>query len=509
MDQPWLLPPSLDELIPENHLVRVVNQVIDEMDISALLSIYKGGGNSSYHPKMMLKVIIYAYTQKIYSCRLIAKALRENIHFMWISASNRPNFRTINLFRLNLKDAISEIFFNVVYFLEKNNFIQLKNYFLDGTKVEANANKYTYVWKKSNDRYKDNLKKKVKELLNQIEEYNEQENRKYGNKDLEELGEDSFITSEMLEETVQAINKSLKENQESGKKKLSKAVKRIEKDYLPRLRKYEDYEKKLGNRNSFSKTDPDATFMRTKDDHMRNSQLKAAYNVQIGTENQYIVGFSLHQGAADTPFLIPHLASLKEKLNGKLPANVVADAGYGSEENYTYLAKEKLGNFVKFPDFHREQKKKYKENDFLVANLEYDNQRDEYICPAGKRLQFLKTVEKKTRTGYPRTQRLYQCENCTGCPKREMCHRSKYDRIIRISPQLNRFKNHVRRNLKSEQGEELRKKRGVEVESVFGQIKQNMGFRRFTLRGLEKVSLEWGLFSIAHNFKKMAGAIGV
>ncbi len=211
MGQPLLLPPSIDELIPDNHLVRILNNIINDMNIDALLKKYKGGGNSSYHPKMMLKVIIYGYTQKIYSCRNLAKALRENIHFMWLSATNKPDFRTINRFRLKLKKIIHEIFFNVIIFLKENNYIQLKDYFLDGTVIEANANKYTHVWKKSNDRYKEKLKKDVRELLKQIDEINKKENKEYGNKDLKELGEDSNITSEMLEKTVKKINKCLEE----------------------------------------------------------------------------------------------------------------------------------------------------------------------------------------------------------------------------------------------------------------------------------------------------------
>mgnify|MGYP001548284597 CR=1 FL=1 len=220
MDQPWLLPPSLEELVPSNHLVRIINQFIENMEIDFLLNKYKGGGNSSYHPKMMLKVIVYAYSQKIYSCREIAKALRENIHFMWLSASNRPNFRTVNRFRKGLKYAISNVFYNVVSFLEKQGLIEFKNYFLDGTKIEANANKYSYVWKKSTFRYKETLKNNVKELLKEIDKYNEAENKKYGKKDLEEMGEDSNITSEMLKEAVQKLNQDIKESLDESKKKL-------------------------------------------------------------------------------------------------------------------------------------------------------------------------------------------------------------------------------------------------------------------------------------------------
>lgn len=508
MGQALLLPPSLEELIPTNHLVRVVNKVIEGMDLTSLLKEYKGGGNSSYHPKMMLKTIIYAYTQKLYSCREIAKAMRENIHFMWLSADNRPDFRTINRFRLKLKTVITEIFFNVVHFLEENNLIQFKNYFLDGTKIEANANKYSFIWKKSTNRYKENLKKNVRELLKDIEKYNDAENKKYGDKDLEELGEDTEITSEMLKETITKINQALEKSHPGKKKVLKKAARKIEKDFLPRLKKYEDYEKTLGDRNSFSKVDHDATFMRMKDDHMRNGQLKAAYNIQIGTENQFIIGYSIHQKTTDTSFLIPHLRKLQENLNHRFPENIVADAGYGSEENYAFLEKEELGNYVKYPYFHMEQKKKFKENIFRVENLKYDEKRDEFNCPADRKMKYLKTEKYVTKNGYKTSRRLYQCTDCSSCTLREKCHKSKDNRIIRVSPALNAFKEKARKNLLSKEGERLRKKRSVEPESAFGQLKNNMKFTRFSLRGIEKVDLEFGLVGMAHNLKKIWAANG-
>ena len=268
------------------------------------------------------------------------------------------------------------------------------------------------------------------------------------------------------------------------------------------MKKYEEQEKILGNRNSFSKTDHDATFMRTKDDHMKNGQLKPAYNIQTGTENQFIIGYSIHQKTTDTSHMISHLDHVKEVL-GKLSKNIVADSGYGSEENYSYLEKKKLKGYVKCNYFHKEQKKKFKKDRFRLENLHYDKKSDEYICPSGKRMSYQYTSKYTSDNGYHTHRRIYQCEDCTGCEVREQCHKSQYDRKIRVGFKLNRFKKKVRKMLHSKKGRKLRSKRGVEVESVFGQIKQNDGFRRFTLRGKEKTHLEWGLMSISHNMKKI------
>ncbi|HOP31613.1 MAG TPA: IS1182 family transposase [Spirochaetota bacterium] len=500
-DQMWLFPPSIDELIPQNHIVRTVNTAINGMDLSHILRSYKGGGTSSYHPQMLLKVLIYAYTQKIYSSRNIAKALRENINFMWISGNNRPDFRTINRFRsIILKENIEKIFSSVLELLFEKGFVKFENYFLDGTKIEANANKYTFVWGKSTKHYKERLQKQVSELLDKIDVINDKENKEYGDSDLEELGEGVEVTAEDLEKTIRRINEGLSENETDDE--VEQDLKKMEKEMLPRLKKYEDYEKILGKRNSFSKTDHDATFMRMKDDPMKNGHLKAGYNVQIGTENQFILGYSIHQKPGDTTTFIPHMNKLEE-MAGKLPENIIADAGYGSEENYAFIESHNLGNYVKYPNFHREQRRKFREEIFRVENLPYDPASDEFTCPAGKKLRYTDDKVRITDNGYIQKNRIYTSEDCRWCRKRKACHKSRHNRRIEINPTLIGFKKKVSANLKSEQGLLLRSKRPVEVESVFGHIKHNRGFKKFMLRGIDNVSTEWGLISIAHNLFKM------
>ena len=179
--QRMLLPPSLEELISEKHLVRVIDRVVEEMDLEAIYQSYKGGGTSSYHPKMLIKIIIYAYATQVYSGRQIAKQIRENIPFMWLSGGNQPDFRTINRFRVEkLKGNIQEGFTEVLEYLIGANYIRFEQYFVDGTKIEANANKYSFVWKKSTDKYKQQLQKKVAELFEKIDEINQEEEKIYG-----------------------------------------------------------------------------------------------------------------------------------------------------------------------------------------------------------------------------------------------------------------------------------------------------------------------------------------
>jgi transposase len=533
-----LLPTDLEVQIPPKHLVRVVSTAIEKMDLSRLLAQYKGGGTSSYHPKMLLKVLVYAYTQQVYSSRKIAKALRENIYFMWLSGNQQPDFRTINRFRSEVvKSVIEDIFSLVLELLIEEGYVKLENYFLDGTKMEANANKFSFVWGKSTKRYKQKLQEKVKELILEIEQVNEAENAEYGERDLEELGPDEPLDSQKLEQKIQALNRRLKAHSEKpptpqaetpepgepeptaakptqpkkkrgrrAKSKLEKAqqaLKKLETDCLARQKKYEDQERKLSGRNSYSKTDVDATFMRMKDDHIKNGQLKPGYNLQMGTEGQFVVGFSVHQRPGDPGCLVPHLKGVKERL-GRLPKNVVADSAYGSEENYAYLEQEQVGNYLKYNTFGKEQRPRFKPNPFAADQMEYDADKDELICPAGKRLTYQYSSHPKTENGYQTERRCYEAEDCTGCPLKEQCTKAKGNRKVNLGLQLKAWRQQARKNLTSEQGKKLRSLRGVEVESVFGRLKEDWGFRRFLLRGIEKVKTEFGLLCIAQNMAKLA-----
>jgi len=303
------------------------------------------------------------------------------------------------------------------------------------------------------------------------------------------------------------LNERLKQKPED--KALKAAVKKMESNYLPRQQKYEERERKLDGRNSYAMADEDATSMRMKEDRgAEKPWAKPAYNVQLGTENQFVVSFSLHQRAGDTSCLIPHLDGLQQNL-GCLPKNIVTDAGYGSEENYAYLEDHHLGNFVKYNTFHREQIKHRKlelirKKMFRSESLPYDENQDEFICPADKRLTYRYTRTYKTENGYQSDRRVYECDCCQECPLKPECTRAKGNRRIYISFRLRQFRAQARSNLLSEAGKALRCERVTEVETVFGQIKHNQRFRRFMLRGSEKTKTEWGLLCLAHNIKKLA-----
>jgi Transposase DDE domain len=240
-----------------------------------------------------------------------------------------------------------------------------------------------------------------------------------------------------------------------------------------------------------------------KDDHMKNGQLKPAYNLQLGTEGQFVVGYSVHQRPGDSGCLVPHLKGVKEKL-GRLPNNVIADSAYGSEENYAYLEQEQVGNYLKYNSFGKEQRARYKPNPFAADQMAYDPEKDELICPAGKRLTCQYTAYPKTDNGYRGERRCYEAHDCTGCPLKEQCTKAKGNRKVSWGVQLKAWRQQASQNLTSEMGKQLRSQRGVEVESVFGRLKEDWGFRRFFLRGIKKVKTEFGLLCIAQNMAKLA-----
>ncbi|MCF8233144.1 MAG: IS1182 family transposase [Bacteroidales bacterium] len=514
-NQMMLLPPSLDELIPQGHMVRFIDKAVDRIDTSELIGSYKGGGTSAYHPVMLFKVLVYAYANKIFTVRPIAKALRQDIHFMWLAGMSRPDFRTISNFRSGrLKPHIEGLFTSLLEILIEEGYISLKDYFVDGSKWEADANPHSHVWAKNTRRYKAMTQARIRELLNEIDRLNEDEDQRYGDNDLEEKGEGKDLNSQQVENRLERLKEKVnRDKQQLGshkqagedkqttqkRKNTQKAATRIgwiENQELRKLQKYETQEQILAGRNSYSKTDTDATFMRLKDDRLR-----AGYNVLLGTEDLFIVHYTVHQNPGESGLLIPHAEELRLRLD-RLPENIIGDSAYGTFENYTYLDAHQTGNYLKFNSFHKETTRKYQNNPYLKDNMPYDASRDEFTCPQGRKLRYRETEHRPSANGYYQKRRIYECEDCSDCPVASACKKTAKNRTLYVNWPLETYKQQARDNLTSAHGQALRKQRNYDVEAVFGQLKRNMGHYRFRLRGLAKVILEFGLLSMAYNLKK-------
>lgn len=497
-NQLMAFPPTLDELIGSNHPVRTVNEVLEKIDITGLLQQYKPGGTSIYHPRMLLKVMVYAYMNNIYSSRKIEEALQVNIHFMWLSGMSKPDHNTINRFRgKRLQETLRPIFTHVVSLLCQEGLLSIKDLYTDGTKIEANANRYTFVWGNS---IKTN-KEKIKQQLNELWQYAQG----VAAAEMDDTDPSGFdqIDAQKVNDTISKINEALKDKPISRqvKQKLAYAGKH----WPAALDKYEQQEKIIGTtRSSYSKTDTDATFMRMKEDHMKNGQLKPAYNVQVSTNNQFIASYSIHQNTTDTNTLIPHLQQLQQDYQ-QLPQNLTADAGYGSEENYQQLEALQINAFVKHNQFDREQSEQLQsKKPFSADKLYYNPKQDCYYCPMGQPMNNTGSYTRSTSTGYRQTITCYQAKNCAGCPLKGTCHKGKGNRVIEVNHHLNQLKDKANERLKSEEGIRKRKQRCCDTEPVFANIKHNHHFKRFMLRGIKKVSVETGLLALAHNLRKKA-----
>ena len=503
-NQTVLFPQRIDENIASNDPVRIVNTVVDTLHLEGFNKLYKETGRCPYHPKMMLKVIIYAYMNNIYSCRKIEKLLLRDIHYIWLAGNEHPDFITINRFRNRVKEEINNVFTQLVLVLADKGFISLEVEYIDGTKIESKANKYTFVWRKSVEKHRTKLLDKIRILLEQVDEAIAQENSV---KDTP-----AQFTPAMLSDIVDELKEVLEHQPATKDKEQKKALREKKKQlkelegYREKLMEYDNHLDTLGERNSYSKTDPDATFMRMKEDAMKNGQTKPGYNLQIGTEKQFLIDFRLFPNPTDTLTLIPFFHSFQHRYN-RLPAVGVADSGYGSEENYRFMQENGIEAFVKYNYFHKKQRSRYTLNPFHAESLHYNTEEDYYVCPMGQRMNRIGTRRDKTASGYITESARYKAQNCEGCPLRGSCFKAQGNRIIEVNHRLNQYKRQAREILLSEEGIKHRGRRCIEPEAVFGQMKYNMAYRRFRHKGEDKVTMDFAFFAIAFNIKKMCAKL--
>ena len=494
-----------NEDIAENDPVRVVDAIVEGLDLREFKKLYHEKGRCPYHPKMMLKIILYAYMNNIYSCRKMERAVQRDIHYIWLAAQERPDFVTINRFRNRVKKEINNIFTQVVLVLADKGFITLDVEYIDGTKIESKANKYTFVWRKTVEKNRAKLQEKIRVLLGQIDDAVAQDKAAETDK--------VDFTPETLTSLINELQDSLSAEPESADKERQKRrrekkrqVKELEK-HRDKLGEYDGRLEQIGERNSMSKSDPDATFMRMKEDAMNNGQTKPGYNLQISAENQFITDYALFPNPTDTLTLIPFLNSFSDRY-GHLPSIAVADSGYGSEENYRFMDEAGMEAYVKYNRFHLEQHPRYKPNPFNHDNFHYNAAEDYYVCPMGQHMTRIGTSHLKTASGYRSENARYRAQNCNGCPLRCLCYKAKGGRrTIEVNHRLNEYKRKARELLTSEEGLKHRGRRCVEPEAVFGQMKFNMAYRRFRHFGKDKVTMDFAFFAIAFNIKKMCSKI--
>ncbi len=503
------LPINYEVNIPADDSVRLLSNVLEEIDYTELYGAYsRKEKNTAVSPKNLFKILVYAYMNNIYSSRQIESACKRDINFMYLlEGAKAPDHNTIARFRsLRLKDVVDGLFNQVVLLLKSYGELSCENLFVDGTKIEANANKYSFVWKKTilknQSKLQDKMRKQLPELLDKYEfkiYLAENIKAKRLKKFIDKL--DKIKTSSHIEFT-------------NGKGKHKTDFQRdyeLLLDWYEREKKYEYYLCRMKDRNSLSKTDESATFMHLKEDHMRNSQLKPAYNVQIAVDAEYIVATEIFNERNDVNTFVPFMKKIENQLGIKY-MYPTADAGYESEENYTYFENNGQKPCIKPSNYEQTKTRKYKKDIGRAENMKYDETTDTYTCHYGRKLTNIGVRKSKTSSGYMTVKTIYECENCKGCPHKAQCIKKNARCNTLLEERTKRFelsktfkqqRKEMLERINTEQGILLRINRSIQVEGAFGVLKEDKGFRRFLTRGTTNVRTETLLLCLAYNIEKL------
>lgn len=483
--------------------VLVFDGIMEEIAIWQYLKPeeYKPIGRPGYNRVNKLKTVLFGFMDKGYiSLRELEDNCKVNLRYMYLMDGETPSYKAFGDFiNEELTESVEDIFKAVIAYIREKEGVDMQHLYIDGSKYEANANKYTFVWKKGTEKSRYRLYEKITKQLNEI------------NDELTGLGvqieTNTEYTPEYLEEiTVRYMQlvcvdpSSFVHGKGRHKTPEQRHCERLS-YYTAKLREYVEKINTCGpDRNSYSKTDPDATFMRMKKDYMGNDQLLPAYNVQIGVADEYIVVVKAMQYRSDMDCFIPLMEEFHRQF-GFYPKYPIADAGYGSFNNYLYCQEHGMEKYMKFPMYKKETTdEKYRNDPFRAVNFKTDEDGD-LICPNHKKfhLAYRKAVKGNQ---YGRQEEIYECEDCSGCPYADRCKKTEKNRTIRVNQELTEFHEEVLDNLESIHGALLRMNRSIQAEGTFGVIKQDRWYKRIVRRGLDSVQLELYLVSIGHNLYK-------
>lgn len=532
------IPMDVKTLIDENHIVRLVWEVIDQMELENLYKSYKKVGGTAYHPKAMLSIIVYGITQGIYSYRNLENACKENICFMWISDFAMPDHSTIHRFHQRLLKTNDELAKEIVTSLLKRNLIDLSILSIDGTKIESVANKYTNVYKGTVGYHESNMDQVINEAIKEkYEEENKNDNEDKPNtpnspsKNLNEKEESKLEIPENIKKilSIDNTNKRLKNSKNKNRKYVSnlsiedmleiikwlitlsdtqlkenpnilKLYKNMDRYFIRKL-KYIDQREKLGKRNSYSKTDEEASFMKLKDDSFDTKVLSPAYNLQGTSCNGFMVGAFISNSAADTRLLPDVMRKLKEIGALTKKSIILADAGYGSMENYEYLKKENQENIIPYMTYRHENKRKYKNNPCTIDKFDMYSI-EEIICPNGRSLYYEKTYTNTSINGFESYKHIYRAADCSGCAMADHClKKNQTTKSLTIDLEWLKWKEEIKEKIVQEENREKFKKR-FEIEQNFSTLKHNNKLKRFRHYGIKMNMLVTLTYMLGINIKR-------
>ena len=503
------LPLELGTIIPKNDSVRLLSQFVEEMDLTDLYSTYDR--INSLSPRTLLKIVLYSYMNGDYSSRSMELNCKRDINFMFLlEGHSAPDHATLARFRsIHFAPCSKRILAEVSNILFDLGEISGETIFIDGTKIEANANKYTFVWKKAVTKNQAKLLIKLADFVAECEQLYDIK-IVYGNvikiKHLKRLRKKLYALKNAGNITfVHGIGKR--------KTPLQKSIEALE-EALSKLKEYTQKIHICGERNSYSKTDNDATFMRMKEDAMGNGQLKPAFNLQHGVDSEYITWLTIGPQPTDTTTLIPFLKDAEQHLKFKYK-NITADAGYESEENYLFLEANNQIAFIKPANYEISKTRKYKNDIGKIENMEYDKISDFYTCKNNRKLTVSHIRHNKTKTGYVSEKTIYTCENCNDCSYKSDCIKGnncktplgERTKVLQVAKTFIKHRKEDLERIISDEGVLYRMNRSIQAEGSFGDIKQDMQFRRYLSKGTANVLAESTLLAIARNINKLHNKI--
>ena len=501
------LPLDIEISIPSDDPVRLLSAFVEGMDLSDLYATYDRIRKNQATPRQMLKISIYAAMNRIYSSRDIESSCKRDINFMYLlDGAPAPDHSTIARFiSMHLSQCSKKIMSEVGTILLDLGEISGENIFIDGTKIESTANKYSFVWKKAVSKNLQKLTEKLCTFCAECEEL-------YGFK----LVYDDEITLHTLKRLKKKLREIKKEENikfvhGSGKRKprLQQSIETLE-GYIEKLNEYKRHLRICGKRNSYAKTDTDATFMRMKEDAMLNGQLKPAYNLQHGVDSEYVTWLDIYPNPTDTLTLIPFLKDMEKHLSFKYK-NIVADAGYESEENYVFLEKNGQAGYIKPQNYELSKQRNFRKDISRRENMDYDPATDTYKCKNGKILKAVSKKTENTATGYRREVTIYECESCRRCPYKKACIKGNNcktplkdrNKKLSVSRKLEEKRAECLERITSEYGTQLRMNRSIQAEGSFANVKEDMNFRRYLYRGKENVLAQSTLLAIGFDINKL------
>jgi len=497
------LPLEIEKIIEISDPVYTFSEVMGNIDLIKYLAVKESKtGRKRYSPEILLKIILFAFMENGYvSTREIEKLCKTDIRFMYLLDEHpAPSHMTIDNFMNNcLCESIGDIFAEINKCIFKRENVDLNHVYIDGTKLEANANKYSLVWKKCSIKNRRKTFDKITVLLNEINSEIIYQGIKFDIRTEYAIEYLEQITEQYIKLTE--INPSLIVRGRGHHK--TKEQRNFDKlvEYTDKLKKYATHIKVCGeDRNSYSKTDNDATFFRMKKDYMGNDQLLPGYNVQFGVCDGYIAVFDAKQYASDMDCFQPLIGKFYD-IYHQYPKYPIGDAGYGSFNNYLYCEEHGMEKYMKFTMFKKESEDKNYHNDpYRAVNFPI-NENGNPVCPNGKEFHFLYNRPVKGNK-YGRTEEIYQCEDCSCCPHKEQCCKCTGNRVIRMNEELTSFHQEVLDNLNSVHGALLRMNRSIQAEGTFGTIKWNREYKRARRRGIKGVILEISMISCGFNLHK-------